>query len=30
MTPQTGPWDDALARLREWEPAWAEAGSVHQ
>jgi alkylhydroperoxidase/carboxymuconolactone decarboxylase family protein YurZ len=22
--PQTGPWDDALSRLREWEPAFAE------
>src|SRR5215469_15114120 len=22
--PGTGPWDDALARLREWEPAWTE------
>jgi alkylhydroperoxidase/carboxymuconolactone decarboxylase family protein YurZ len=22
--PETGPWDDALAQLREWEPAWAE------
>ncbi|HKE39864.1 MAG TPA: carboxymuconolactone decarboxylase family protein [Casimicrobiaceae bacterium] len=22
--PGTGPWDDALATLREWEPAWAE------
>lgn len=21
----TGPWDDALAQLREWEPAWAQA-----
>ena len=21
---ETGPWDDALARLREWDPAWAE------
>ena len=23
--PQTGPWDDALAQLREWEPAWADS-----
>src|SRR5215471_4708925 len=22
--PQTGPWDDALAQLREWDPAWAQ------
>jgi alkylhydroperoxidase/carboxymuconolactone decarboxylase family protein YurZ len=22
--PETGPWDDALAQLREWDPAWAE------
>lgn len=22
--PETGPWDDALAKLREWDPAWAE------
>ena len=22
---ETGPWDDALAQLREWDPAWAEA-----
>ena len=21
---ETGPWDDALATLREWDPAWAE------
>jgi len=21
---ETGPWDDALAQLREWDPAWAE------
>jgi len=21
---ETGPWDDALTRLREWDPAWAE------
>jgi alkylhydroperoxidase/carboxymuconolactone decarboxylase family protein YurZ len=25
MTTGTGPWSDALAQLREWEPAWAEA-----
>jgi alkylhydroperoxidase/carboxymuconolactone decarboxylase family protein YurZ len=24
MTTQTGPWDDALAQLREWDPAWAD------
>jgi alkylhydroperoxidase/carboxymuconolactone decarboxylase family protein YurZ len=24
MTTETGPWDDALAELREWDPAWAE------
>lgn len=23
--PETGPWDAALAQLREWDPAWAEA-----
>ena len=22
--PETGPWDSALAQLREWDPAWAE------
>lgn len=22
-TMETGPWDDALAQLREWDPAWA-------
>src|SRR5262250_2045313 len=22
--PGTGPWDDALAQLREWDPTWAE------
>jgi len=22
--PETGPWDAALAQLREWDPAWAE------
>ena len=22
---ETGPWDAALAQLREWDPAWAEA-----
>ena len=22
---ETGPWDEALAQLREWDPAWAEA-----
>src|SRR5215472_15779839 len=22
--PETGPWDDALAQLREWDPTWAE------
>jgi len=21
---ETGPWDEALAQLREWDPAWAE------
>jgi len=21
---ETGPWDDALVQLREWDPAWAE------
>ena len=26
MTPQsTGPWDQALEKLREWDPSWAEA-----
>jgi alkylhydroperoxidase/carboxymuconolactone decarboxylase family protein YurZ len=25
MTAETGPWDDALALLREWDPAWAGA-----
>lgn len=25
MTTQTGPWEAALAQLREWEPAWADA-----
>ena len=25
MKPETGPWDDGLAQLREWDPAWAEA-----
>ena len=24
MTEETGPWDAALAQLREWDPAWAE------
>jgi alkylhydroperoxidase/carboxymuconolactone decarboxylase family protein YurZ len=24
MTTETGPWDDVLAQLREWDPAWAE------
>ena len=24
LTPETGSWDDALAQLREWQPAWAE------
>ena len=24
MTTETGPWDDALAQLREWDPAWAQ------
>ena len=24
MTTETGPWDDALAQPREWDPAWAE------
>lgn len=23
--PETGPWDSALAQLREWDPVWAEA-----
>ena len=23
--PETGPWEDALARLREWDPVWAES-----
>ena len=23
-TEATGPWGDALAQLREWDPAWAE------
>jgi alkylhydroperoxidase/carboxymuconolactone decarboxylase family protein YurZ len=23
--PETGPWDTALAQLREWDPAWAES-----
>jgi alkylhydroperoxidase/carboxymuconolactone decarboxylase family protein YurZ len=23
--PQTGPWESALAQLREWDPAWAES-----
>lgn len=23
-TPEAGPWDDALAQLREWDPKWAE------
>ena len=23
--PETGPWDAALAQLREWDPAWADA-----
>ena len=22
--PETGPWSDALAQLRQWDPAWAE------
>jgi alkylhydroperoxidase/carboxymuconolactone decarboxylase family protein YurZ len=22
---ETGPWDDAFAQLREWDPAWAES-----
>ncbi len=22
---ETGPWDEALATLREWDPAWAES-----
>ena len=22
---ETGPWDNALAQLREWDPAWADA-----
>ncbi|MGB8681956.1 MAG: carboxymuconolactone decarboxylase family protein [Candidatus Binatus sp.] len=25
QTLETGPWDQALAQLREWDPAWAEA-----
>jgi alkylhydroperoxidase/carboxymuconolactone decarboxylase family protein YurZ len=24
MTRETGPWDEALAQLREWDPAWAD------
>jgi alkylhydroperoxidase/carboxymuconolactone decarboxylase family protein YurZ len=24
-TQETGPWDQALAQLREWDPAWAKA-----
>lgn len=24
MGPEKGPWDEALAQLREWDPAWAE------
>ena len=24
-TEATGPWGDALAQLREWEPAWAQS-----
>lgn len=24
MTTNTGPWDDALEQLREWDPAWAQ------
>jgi hypothetical protein len=24
MTEETGPWDAALAQLRQWDPAWAE------
>ncbi len=24
MTEETGPWDAALAQLREWDPTWAE------
>jgi len=23
--PETGPWDAALAQIREWDPAWADA-----
>jgi len=23
--PETGPWEDALAQLREWDPVWAES-----
>jgi alkylhydroperoxidase/carboxymuconolactone decarboxylase family protein YurZ len=23
--PETGPWDDALVQLREWDPGWADA-----
>lgn len=23
--PETGPWDAALAQIREWDPAWAAA-----
>ncbi len=22
---ETGPWDEALSKLREWDPKWAEA-----
>jgi alkylhydroperoxidase/carboxymuconolactone decarboxylase family protein YurZ len=25
MAAEAGPWDDAFAQLREWEPAWADA-----
>jgi alkylhydroperoxidase/carboxymuconolactone decarboxylase family protein YurZ len=25
QTKETGPWDAALAQIREWDPAWADA-----
>jgi alkylhydroperoxidase/carboxymuconolactone decarboxylase family protein YurZ len=25
QTPETGPWDAALAQVREWDPEWADA-----
>jgi alkylhydroperoxidase/carboxymuconolactone decarboxylase family protein YurZ len=24
QTPETGPWDAALAQIREWDPEWAD------